>query len=70
MNKLKRNLKPYKNLKGAERLIYLCGIPIIFSFGAYQIYNKNVYEQEERVKRIKKAEKKLIDPNPDNMVKL
>jgi hypothetical protein len=45
-------------------------VPTIFAFGGYQIYRKNAHEAEERVKRVTRAEKRYIDKNPDNMIKL
>lgn len=58
------------SFRGLEKLTYLVGIPALFTYGGYMIYQKNVVEAEERALQLKKTEDKYITKNKSNMLKL
>ena len=57
-------------MRGAEKLVYLCGIPALVLYGGYLIYQKNVAESEQRAERVIKTEEKYLAKHKENIIKL
>lgn len=59
----------FQSLHGAEKAIYLVGIPAMLCFAGYQIYKKKAYEELEQAERALKIEQTYLEKHP-NVVKL
>jgi len=57
-------------MRGAEKLVYLCGVPALVLYGGYLMYKKNVAEAEQRSERVIKTEEKYLATHKENMIKL
>lgn len=59
----------FKSIQGAEKIIYIIGIPILICVASYQIYKKKASEEVEQAARVDKIERTYLEKHT-NVIKL
>lgn len=67
---MRRQQHSFWSFRGAEKLFYIVGIPMMVSYGGYLVYKKEVAAATERAERLKATENKYLSSNLNNLIKL